>query len=305
MKFDITYRYEARDRPARPQPSDSDAAFCRLCDGNRAFAALFDSTSKNADKSADKSADRAEMIVELDPRDVGLATGGGEAPRQRPFAAVLGCADARVPIEMIFSEGPNDLFVLRVAGNGLGAQVLGSLNYAIDHLRDSLRLIVVLGHSGCGAVTSAVDIFLQPAKYLPLATQHSLRGIVDHLMGVVHASSKRILTAFGSDVADHANYRHALVEASIATNAALTAYSIEKEFGAADRGGLRAVYGVYLLGTRRIWVPSAADAESFGLAAPPGDPAKFDELSDAIVGSDRIRSLLSNGRLKLGSASAQ
>ena len=149
MKLDITYRYEAR-WPARPQPSDSDAAFCRLCDGNRAFAALFDSTSKNADKSADKSADRAEMIVELDPRDVGLATGGGEAPRQRPFAAVLGCADARVPIEMIVGEGPNDLFVLRVAGNGLGAQVLGSLNYAIDHLRDSLRLIVVLGHGDSG-----------------------------------------------------------------------------------------------------------------------------------------------------------
>jgi carbonic anhydrase len=284
MKFDITYRYEARERPARPQPNDSGAALCRLCDGNRAFAALFDTSSKGAD--------RAEMIVELDPRDVGLSTGAREAARQRPFAAVLGCADARVPIEMIFSEGPNDLFVLRVVGNGLGADVLGSLNYARDHLGDSLRLIVVLGHSGCGAVSSAVDIFLQPAKYLPLATQHSLRGIVDHLMGVVQASAKRLLTAFGSDVVDHPNYRHALVEASIATNAALTAYSIEKEFGPADRGRLRAVYGVYLLETRRIWVPAETDAGSFGLAAPPSEPAKFDEFSDAIIGSDRILTLL-------------
>ena len=187
MKFDIIYRYEADNRPARPQPSDSNAALCRLCDGNHAFASLFDATSNGAD--------RAQMIVRVDPRDVGLSTSDSRTPSQRPFAAVLGCADARVPIELIFNEGPNDLFVLRVAGNGLGAEVLGSLHYAIDHLGDSLRLIVVLGHSGCGAVTTAVDVFLEPANYLTLATQHSLRGIVDHLLGVVQASSKRLVTS--------------------------------------------------------------------------------------------------------------
>src|SRR6187200_944010 len=130
MKFDIIYRYEADNRPARPQPTDSDAALCRLCDGNRAFASLFDATSNDAD--------RTEMIVRVDPRDVGLSTNDNEAPGQRPFAAVLGCADARVPIELIFNEGPNDLFVLRVAGNGLGPEVLGSLNYAVNCLGGSL-----------------------------------------------------------------------------------------------------------------------------------------------------------------------
>ena len=85
------------------------------------------------------------------------------APKQRPFAAVLGCSDARARIELIFNEGPNDLFVVRVAGNGLGNDVLGSLRYAIDHLRGSLRLVVVLGHSGCGAMSAAVDSFLEPA----------------------------------------------------------------------------------------------------------------------------------------------
>src|SRR5215472_4681780 len=147
MKIDITYRYEARDQPARPQPPDSDAALCRLCNGNRAFAALFNHTPTETH--------RAQTVVQLDPRDVGLSAGSEEAPKQHPYAAILGCADARVPIELIFNEGPNDLFVLRVAGNGLGTEVLGSLKYAIEHLKDSLRLIVVLGHSGCGAVTTA------------------------------------------------------------------------------------------------------------------------------------------------------
>ena len=69
-----------------------------------------------------------------------------DAPR--PFAAVLGCSDARVPIELIFNEGPNDLFVIRGAGNGLGSEVLGSLKYAVEHLGGSLKVVVVLGHSG-------------------------------------------------------------------------------------------------------------------------------------------------------------
>ena len=60
-------------------------------------------------------------VVPVDPRDLGLAPGEKGPPAQRPFAAVLGCSDARVPIELIFSAGANDLFVVRVAGNVLGA----------------------------------------------------------------------------------------------------------------------------------------------------------------------------------------
>jgi Carbonic anhydrase len=75
----------------------------------------------------------------VDPRDLGLAPNAPGAPRQRPYAAVLGCSDARVPIELIFNERPNDLFVVRVAGNGLGSEVLGSLKYAVDHLGGSLK----------------------------------------------------------------------------------------------------------------------------------------------------------------------
>src|SRR5207342_3649559 len=128
----------------------------------------------------------------VDPRDLGLASGSGAMPKQRPFAAILGCSDARVPVELIFNEGPNDLFVVRVAGNGLGSEVLGSLKYAVENLGGCLKLIVVLGHSGCGAVSAAVDVFLDPTRYLALATSHSLRNILDRLLVVVQASAKRM-----------------------------------------------------------------------------------------------------------------
>ena len=123
---EITYRYGAADGAMLPRPLDADSARSRLDAGNREFAALL--SGLVSDTAI------ARRIVEVDPRDLGLDPDVHEIPRQRPFAAVIGCSDARVPIELIFNEGPNDLFVIRVAGNGLGGDVLGSLNYAIEHL---------------------------------------------------------------------------------------------------------------------------------------------------------------------------
>lgn len=74
---------------------------------------------------------------------------------QHPFATVLGCADARIPPELIFDQGFGDLFVIRVAGNVIGEDVAGSIQYAVHHLRTPL--LVVLGHEGCGAVTAALQ----------------------------------------------------------------------------------------------------------------------------------------------------
>ena len=281
---DITYRYEAQNAPATPRPLDSTAARIRLNDGNRAFAGLLEGLT---DETV-----AVQRVILVDPRDLGLLPGDAGLPKQRPFAAVLGCSDARVPVELIFSEGPNDLFVIRVAGNGLGTEVLGSLKYAVDHLSGSLKLIVVLGHSGCGALTAAVDVFLNPADYLPLATKHSLRNILDGLLVVVQASAKRIQEVFGSDVSRHPGYRKALIEASIVTNTALAAYSIQQEFGTNDPTGLQAVYGVYLLETRQVWAPRVNEMKGIGLAAAPRDPAGFRELGNAILQSDRIASLI-------------
>ena len=77
------------------------------------------------------------------------------AKGQHPFAAILTCSDSRVPPELIFNQGLGDLFVVRVAGNIADAAVLGSLEYAAEHL--GVTLVVVMGHSGCGAVQSALE----------------------------------------------------------------------------------------------------------------------------------------------------
>ncbi|TWT85030.1 Carbonic anhydrase 2 [Planctomycetes bacterium CA13] len=72
---------------------------------------------------------------------------------QNPFAVVLGCADSRVPIELVFDQGFGDLFVIRNAGNVVMDDVAGSIEYAVKHLHT--KLVVVMGHEGCGAVTAA------------------------------------------------------------------------------------------------------------------------------------------------------
>jgi carbonic anhydrase len=284
---EITYRYEADSGPARARPRDARAARRRLDEGNQVFAALFEKMSTEGGT--------ARRVVMVDPQDLGLSRGDGRAPEQRPFAAVLGCSDARVPVELVFNEGPNDLFVMRVAGNGLGSEVLGSLKYAAEHLGDSLKLIVVLGHSGCGAVSAAVDVFLNPAGYLSLASQHALRGILDRLLLVVHASAKKLQEVMGPDVIRRRGYREALIEASVAANAALAAHTIEQQLADGQRRALRAAYGVYLLATREVWAPRSGSAECSGLADPPGDRAAFAGFADAVARSVRIASILEEG----------
>jgi carbonic anhydrase len=76
------------------------------------------------------------------------------AKGQRPFAAILGCSDSRVPPELLFDAGFGDLFIIRVAGNVISPEVMGSLQYAGMHLKS--QLVMVLGHEGCGAVQAAL-----------------------------------------------------------------------------------------------------------------------------------------------------
>jgi carbonic anhydrase len=121
---------------------------------------------------------------------------------------------------------------------------------------------------------------------------HSLRRILDGLLVVVQASARRFESAFGPEISHHKRYREALIEASIVTNAALAAYSIQQEFGTSDPAELQTVYGVYLLESRQVWAPSVSEMEGNGLAIAPRDPTGFIELGDAILQSDRIRSLL-------------
>jgi carbonic anhydrase len=92
----------------------------------------------------------------------GLARLAQLAKSQRPFATILGCSDSRVPPELLFDRGFGDLFIVRVAGNLVSPEVLGSLQYAGAHLKTSL--FVVLGHEGCGAVEAALALKFRGAR---------------------------------------------------------------------------------------------------------------------------------------------
>ena len=94
------------------------------------------------------------------PRRVELAKG------QHPPTIVLSCSDSRVPPEMVFDQGLGDIFVVRVAGNIVDEDVLGSIEYAVEHLGSSL--VVVMGHQSCGAVKAVVDNAAADGHILPL-----------------------------------------------------------------------------------------------------------------------------------------
>ena len=94
---------------------------------------------------------------------------------QAPFAVILGCSDSRVPVEIVFDQGLGDLFVIRVAGNIVAPSHVGSVEFAAAEF--GTRLVVVLGHSRCGAVTATVEELRRPAEN----QSPNLRSIVDRI----------------------------------------------------------------------------------------------------------------------------
>jgi carbonic anhydrase len=98
---------------------------------------------------------------------------------QAPLAIVLGCSDSRVPAELVFDQGLGDLFVIRVAGNIVAPSQVGSVEFAAE--RFGTRLVVVLGHSQCGAVTAALDQLQRPEP----ARSRNLASIVDRVRPAV------------------------------------------------------------------------------------------------------------------------
>jgi len=97
------------------------------------------------------------------------------AAGQQPFAIILGCSDARVPVEIVFDQGPGDLFVIRVAGNIVAPSQVGSVEFAASHF--NTRLVVVLGHSQCGAVLATLEEIQRPTEN----QSRNLRAIVDRV----------------------------------------------------------------------------------------------------------------------------
>jgi carbonic anhydrase len=129
-------------------------AFERLREGNRRFASDERSGSETLTSQAHRTA---------------LADG------QEPFAIILGCSDSRVPAEIVFDQGLGDLFVIRVAGNVVAPSQVGSVEFAAAKF--GTRLVVVLGHSRCGAVQTTLEELQRPTAN----QSRNLRSIVDRI----------------------------------------------------------------------------------------------------------------------------
>jgi carbonic anhydrase len=107
------------------------------------------------------------------------------AEEQKPYAAILGCTDSRVPPEVIFDQGLGDLFVVRIAGNTAeDPLVVGSVEYAAEHLGSIL--LMVLGHQGCGAVKAAVATVTEGAHQ-----EGEIQSFVDPLVPVVKKTKRK------------------------------------------------------------------------------------------------------------------
>lgn len=282
--FDLIYRFDPKGRHVVQAPADAEEAICRLDEGNSRFSDFLVSAPQR---------DSHQLIFRFDADDLGFPRPDGSSPKQTPFAAVLGCSDARVPIEMIFGQACNDLFVVRVAGNVLGAECMGSLDYALANLGDSLKLVVVLGHSGCGAVTAAVDAFIDPTQYLAIASNHQLRAIIDRVFAAVRGSHSALEIIYGTDVEQSPGYRKALIETSIVLNAALTAASLQDALAQRLGPQRTVVFGVYNLHSKRVRIELESTTEvDIHLSRPPKDAEGFGQLGRLIASSSVVRELL-------------
>ena len=101
------------------------------------------------------------------------------AARQEPFAAILGCSDSRVPVEIVFDQGLGDLFVIRVAGNIVAPSLIGSVEFAAEQF--GTRLVVVLGHTNCGAIEATLEQLQRPLEN----QSRNLHSIVDFIRPAV------------------------------------------------------------------------------------------------------------------------
>jgi carbonic anhydrase len=153
------------------------------------------------------------------------------AKAQHPFAAILSCSDSRVPPEIVFDQGLGDLFIVRVAGNVINDEGLGSIEYSVDHL--GTRLILVLGHQSCGAVDAAMKTVAAKGK----APGH-IQSLVTAIKPVIESTPKGDL-----ETTIKANVKHVV-------DALRTSTPILK--ARVDSGDVQVIGGYYSLDTGAV-----------------------------------------------------
>ena len=279
--IDYVYRFDPRNPSAKSIPADAEEAKRQLEDGNNLFARWMHSC-RTSDFTVGQE---PRYVVQCNGLEVGIVRNDREMPRQAPFAVVIGCSDARVPTEMIFGQGFNDLFVIRVAGNVLGDECLGSVGFALNALSDSVRVMVMLGHSGCGAVTGAVDAYLQPLKFWARSMPLMLRSIIQRLFVPVREAANGLKSVWGKNARDMSGYREALIESAVCLNAAQTAYDLRLEVERTGKFDIEVLFGVFNFQDHHVTTPSylrphlGLPATTTGLAYAMTNPRDFGTLA--------------------------
>lgn len=239
--MDIVYRYDPNLPLHNDSPKTANEALKRLANGNRHFADIV----ARLQQATAESRSGQKIVIPVDLVSLGVPFVQGQMPEQNPFAIVLSCSDARAPVEQVFDCEANDLFTVRVAGNVLGLECLGSVDYAVAKLSDSLRAAVVLGHTGCGAVTAAVDMYLAPNDFMNVAFSHAVRSLVDRIMLAVRAASRALDEVRGTTDHDAPGYREQLLSAAVFLNAAVTAFDLNREIRSQGGQKIAVAYSVY------------------------------------------------------------
>jgi carbonic anhydrase len=297
--IDYVYRFDPKNPTAKPVPPDAEAARRMLESGNRMFAEWMESCQKGSFAPGDEP----RYVVQCNGLEVGMFRTSGQMPKQAPFAVVVGCSDARVPTEMIFGQGFNDLFVIRVAGNVLGDECLGSIDFAMSALSDSVKVVVMLGHSGCGAVTGAVDAYLRPLKYWSKTNSNMLKSIFRHIFVSVREAANGLTEVWGPDAREMPGYREALLEIAVTLNAAQSAYDLRLEVERAGKWEIEVFYTVYDTKNHRVSMPfetvGGTAGKGINLALAPSNPREFTALAVEIA-----KSLLPGAKRPGGEATA-
>ncbi len=190
-------------------------ALRRLIEGNRRFVAD----------------DQERKVLASQTRRMAVAAA------QTPFAIILGCSDSRVPAEIVFDQGLGDLFVIRVAGNIVAPSQVGSVEFAAE--RYGVRLVVVLGHSQCGAILATLETLQHPED----THSQNLRSIVDRVRPSVE-------TLIGTGLEhDHEALVHGAIRANVRFSASHLRHGSDVLEKLIAKDGLMVVGGEYSLET--------------------------------------------------------
>jgi carbonic anhydrase len=275
--MDVIYRYDPFEPIVHQPIGDADEAIAYLERGHGRFATIV----KQLHREMMGGPAPRQIVIPSNSLSLGLPLVSGSVPAQTPFALVLGCSDARAPVELIFDQSPNDLFVVRVAGNVLGVECLGSIDYAVANLGKSLKLIVILGHTMCGAVSAAVDSYLAPKNYADIAFTHAVRSLVDRIHTAVRGAATALVHVGGTKVVRASGYRAQLIETAVYLNAAITSYDVEREIRKQSAPDTRVVYSIFDIAAQSVRCVPKGGASMF--AGVPQGPDDFAALGTKIA----------------------